>query len=90
MITIHGKQHFAACVTEPSLLNTRKHRKRAMVSLTKARDILTNRTKKARPHQTETSEIYPSGRFYGAVAQENPNVCTTDTIQTHTVFLQAS
>jgi hypothetical protein len=41
-----GKQHIGTYVTEPNLTNTQKHRTRAVVSLTKARNIFTNRTKK--------------------------------------------
>lgn len=87
---IWGKQHIAEYVMEPSFPKTRKHRKRAVVFLTKARNILTNRTKKARPHQTQTGGIYPSGWINGAVAQENSKVCTRDTSQTCTMFLQGS
>ena len=49
MRALEGKQHIGAYVTESSFTNTRKHRKRAVVSLTKARNIFTNQTKKRNP-----------------------------------------
>jgi hypothetical protein len=44
-----GKQHIGTYATEPSLTNTRTHRTRAVVSLTKARNIFNNRTIKRNP-----------------------------------------
>jgi hypothetical protein len=51
-MAIREKQHIAAYVTEPSFTSSRKHRKRAVVSSTKARNIFTNRTKKEKSHQS--------------------------------------
>jgi hypothetical protein len=49
MLAIWGKQDIGTYATERSLTNTRTHRKRAVVSSTKARIILTNGTKKRNP-----------------------------------------
>jgi hypothetical protein len=74
------------CVAESGFLNTRKHRKQAVVSLTKARNIFTKQTQ----NQTKTGKIYRSGLVNGAVAQGNPKVGTRDTIQSRAMFLQGS
>jgi hypothetical protein len=49
MTAIWGKQDIVTYVTEHSFTNSRTHRKRAVVSLIKARIILTNRTKNESP-----------------------------------------
>jgi hypothetical protein len=61
MMAIPGKHYIGTYLTEPSFKNTRKYRKRAVVSLIKARTIFTNQTEKNKPHLTKTGEIYPSG-----------------------------
>jgi hypothetical protein len=53
---IRGKQHIDTYVTEPSFTNTRAHRKRAVFSLTKARIIFTNRTKKRNPTKPKSAK----------------------------------
>jgi hypothetical protein len=80
IMAIRGKQHMAAYVM--SLVsrtpeNTMSLVKRAVAWLRKARDIFTDRTKKAKPHQTKTGGIYPSGWVNGA-------------IKTRTMLLQGS
>jgi hypothetical protein len=49
MMAIPGKQLVGAYVMELSFTNTRKHRKRAVVSLTKAHNNFNNRTKSETP-----------------------------------------
>jgi hypothetical protein len=68
MMAIWGKQHIVAYATERSLTNTGTHRKRAVVSLIKARVIFTNRIKKRNPIEPKIGEIYLSGWVNGAVA----------------------
>jgi hypothetical protein len=56
MMAIWGKQHINTYTTERSFMNTRTHRKRAVVSLTKARIICTNRTKKRNPTKPKSAK----------------------------------
>jgi hypothetical protein len=56
MMAIRGKQHIDTYVTEPSITNTRAHRKRAVVSLIKARIIFTNQTKKRNPTRPKSAK----------------------------------
>jgi hypothetical protein len=56
MMAVWGKQHIDTYVTEPTFTNTRAHRKRAEVSLTKARIIFTNRTKKRNPIKPKSAK----------------------------------
>jgi hypothetical protein len=49
MMAIWGKQDIGTYATERSFANTRTHRKRAVVSVTKARIIFTNGTTKRNP-----------------------------------------
>ena len=56
MIAIWGKQHIDTYATERSFTNTRTHRKRAVVSLIKARIIFTNRTKKRNPNKPKSAK----------------------------------
>jgi hypothetical protein len=56
MMAIRDKQHIDTYVTESSFTNTRAHRKRAVVSLTKARIIFTNRTKKRNPTKPKSAK----------------------------------
>ena len=57
MMAIWGKQHIAANTTEWGFTNIRTHRKRAVVSLTKARIIFTNRTKKQNPTKPKLAKF---------------------------------
>jgi hypothetical protein len=57
MMAIWGKQHIDTYATERSLINTRTHRKRAMVSLIKARIIFTNRKKKRNPAKPKSAKF---------------------------------
>jgi hypothetical protein len=56
MMAIWYKQHIGTYATERSFTNTRTHRKQAVVSLTKARIIFTNRTKKRNPTKPKSAE----------------------------------
>jgi hypothetical protein len=56
MMAIWGKQHIDTYATERCFTNPRTHRKRAVVSLTKARIIFTNRTKKRNPTKPKTAK----------------------------------
>jgi hypothetical protein len=56
MMAIWGKQDIGAYVTERSFSNTPTHRKRAAVSLTKARIIFTNLTKKRNPTEPKSAK----------------------------------
>ena len=52
----YGAQHIDTYATERSFTNTRTHRKQALVSLTKARIIFTNRTKKRNPTKPKSAK----------------------------------
>jgi hypothetical protein len=56
MMAIRDKQHVGTHAMERSVANTRTHRKRAVVSLTKARIIFTNRTKKRNPTKPKSAK----------------------------------
>jgi hypothetical protein len=56
MMAIRGKQDIGAYATERSYTNTRTHRKREIVSSTKARIIFTNRTKKRNPIKPKSAK----------------------------------
>jgi hypothetical protein len=53
---IWGKQDIGTYATERSFTNTRTHRERAVVSLTKARNIFPNRTKKRNPIKPKSAD----------------------------------
>ena len=86
MMAIRGKQHIDTYVTEPSFTNTRAHHKRAVVSLIKARIVFTNRTK----NETPPNKNLPTWMSERRSRVGKPKVCTRDTIQTRTMFLQGS
>jgi hypothetical protein len=56
MMAKWGKQHIDTYATECSFTNTQTHRKRAAVSLTKARIIFTNLTKKQNPTEPKLAK----------------------------------
>jgi hypothetical protein len=56
MMARWGKQHIDTYATKRSLTNTRTHRKRAVVSLIKARIIFINRTKKRNPTKPKSAK----------------------------------
>jgi hypothetical protein len=56
MMAIWGKQHIATYVTEYSFTHNRTHRKRAVVSLTKARIIFIHRTEKRNPTKPKSAK----------------------------------
>jgi hypothetical protein len=56
MMALWGKQDIGANVTERSFANTQTDRKRAEVSLKKARNIFTNPTKKRNPTKPKSAK----------------------------------
>jgi hypothetical protein len=83
-MVIWDKQDIGTYITEYSFTNTRTHCKRAVVSLTKARNIFTNRTKERNPTKPKLAKPTHLDEGMAQLRRETLKYCTRDTIQTRT------